>query len=120
MAAAAHAARRQHSPFVRAALITVSVLFLAAILIMPVVSVLGYASVPITSEDVDITKAGDDEPIIDHPITSFGAGLTLGLGVPIADSGWKLGAAFTRLELYRIRGDHEGVSQLTFSVETKL
>jgi sulfate/thiosulfate transport system permease protein len=43
MAAAAHAARRQHSPFVRAALITVSVLFLAAILIMPVVSVLGYA-----------------------------------------------------------------------------
>ena len=41
--AAAHAVRRQGSPFVRAALIAVSVLFLAAILIMPVVSVLGYA-----------------------------------------------------------------------------
>ena len=41
--AAGHAVRRQQSPFVRAALIAVSVLFLAAILIMPVVSVLGYA-----------------------------------------------------------------------------
>jgi sulfate/thiosulfate transport system permease protein len=35
--------RRQHSPIARVALIAVSVLFLAAILIMPVVSVLGYA-----------------------------------------------------------------------------
>ena len=43
MAAAAHAVRRQHSRVARVALISVSVLFLAAILIMPVVSVLGYA-----------------------------------------------------------------------------
>jgi sulfate transport system permease protein len=43
MAAAAHAVRRQESPLVRVALIAVSVLFLSAILIMPVVSVLGYA-----------------------------------------------------------------------------
>jgi sulfate transport system permease protein len=43
MAAAAHGVRRQGSPLVRAALIGVSVLFLAAILIMPVVSVLAYA-----------------------------------------------------------------------------
>ena len=43
MAAADHVVRRQHSPFVRVALIGVSVLFLAAILIMPVVSVLAYA-----------------------------------------------------------------------------
>ena len=42
---AAHQAlvRRQQNPFVRVALIVVSVVFLAAILIMPVVSVLGYA-----------------------------------------------------------------------------
>ena len=43
MAAADHLVRRQQSPAVRVALIAVSVLFLAAILIMPVVSVLGYA-----------------------------------------------------------------------------
>jgi len=43
MAAADHLVRRQQNPFVRVALIFVSVLFLAAILIMPVVSVLGYA-----------------------------------------------------------------------------
>jgi sulfate transport system permease protein len=43
MAAADHVVRRQQSPVVRVALIGVSVLFLAAILIMPVVSVLGYA-----------------------------------------------------------------------------
>jgi len=43
MAGPYHTARRQHSPVARAVLIAVSVLFLAAILIMPVVSVLGYA-----------------------------------------------------------------------------
>jgi sulfate transport system permease protein len=41
--AGTHGVRRQQSPFVRVALIAVSVLFLAAILIMPVVSVLAYA-----------------------------------------------------------------------------
>jgi sulfate transport system permease protein len=43
MAVAESVVRRQQSPVVRAALIGVSVLFLAAILIMPVVSVLAYA-----------------------------------------------------------------------------
>jgi sulfate transport system permease protein len=43
MAGAHHAARRQHSPVVRIVLIAVSVLFLSAILVMPVVSVLGFA-----------------------------------------------------------------------------
>ncbi|HSC17225.1 MAG TPA: sulfate/thiosulfate ABC transporter permease CysW, partial [Gammaproteobacteria bacterium] len=43
MAATDHVVRRQQSPVVRVALIGVSVLFLAAILIMPVVSVLAYA-----------------------------------------------------------------------------
>ena len=43
MAASDHVVRRQQSPIVRVVLIAVSVLFLAAILVMPVVSVLGYA-----------------------------------------------------------------------------
>ena len=43
MAIADHLVRKQQSPVVRVALIAVSVLFLGAILIMPVVSVLGYA-----------------------------------------------------------------------------
>jgi sulfate transport system permease protein len=43
MASAHHSVRRQQSPNVRIALIAVSVLFLSAILIMPVVSVLAYA-----------------------------------------------------------------------------
>jgi sulfate transport system permease protein len=43
MAHTDHVVRRQQSPVVRVVLIAVSVLFLAAILIMPVVSVLGYA-----------------------------------------------------------------------------
>jgi sulfate transport system permease protein len=43
MAAAESVVRRQQSPVVRVALIGVSVLFLAAILIMPVISVLAYA-----------------------------------------------------------------------------
>jgi len=43
MAGSDHVVRRQQSPIARAVLIGVSVLFLAAILIMPVVSVLGYA-----------------------------------------------------------------------------
>ncbi len=43
MAIADHLVRRQQSPAVRVVLIAVSVLFLGAILIMPVVSVLGYA-----------------------------------------------------------------------------
>jgi sulfate/thiosulfate transport system permease protein len=43
MAVAESVVRRQQSPFIRVALIGVSVLFLAAILIMPVVSVLAYA-----------------------------------------------------------------------------
>jgi len=43
MAVHDHLIRRQQNPFVRVVLIAVSVLFLAAILIMPVVSVLAYA-----------------------------------------------------------------------------
>ena len=43
MAAHYSVVRRQQSPFARAVLIALSVLFLASILIMPVVSVLGYA-----------------------------------------------------------------------------
>ena len=43
MAAVDHLVRRQQNPFARVVLIGVSVLFLAAILIMPVVSVLAYA-----------------------------------------------------------------------------
>ena len=43
MAGADHVVRRQQNPVVRVVLIAVSVLFLAAILIMPVVSVLAYA-----------------------------------------------------------------------------
>jgi sulfate transport system permease protein len=43
MATAAHAVRRQESVLVRALLIGISVLFLSAILILPALSVLGYA-----------------------------------------------------------------------------
>ena len=43
MAAAGHVVRKQESALVRVLLIAVSVLFLGAILIVPVVSVLGYA-----------------------------------------------------------------------------
>ena len=43
MAGADHVVRRQGNPIMRVVLIGVSVLFLAAILIMPVVSVLAYA-----------------------------------------------------------------------------
>jgi len=43
MAAAGHAVRKQESALVRALLIGVSVVFLGAILIVPVLSVLGYA-----------------------------------------------------------------------------
>ena len=40
---AANVSRRSHNPLVRVALIVVSVMFLSCILIVPVISVLGYA-----------------------------------------------------------------------------
>jgi len=88
--------------------------------VVPFLSLFGNASLPVTSNDVDITAADDDDTIIDHPVTSFGIGFTLGVGVHIGDSGALLNLGFTRMQLYDIHGENEGLVQMALGLELPL
>lgn len=90
--------------------------------VVPFLTVFGNVSVPFTSEDVDITPVDDEDDTvyIDHPVTSFGAGFTLGAAVPIGSSDGRINLGLTRLQLYDIHGEDEGLIQLMLGFEVPL
>jgi len=88
--------------------------------LVPYVGVSGVASVPITSADVDITRAGDDDRVIDHPVTSFGAGVTAGLALPVGPSGALVHVGVAWLQLWDVDGEEETVGGGAIGVELPL
>lgn len=83
----------------------------------PWIGLSAIASVPITSEEVDLAREDDEEPILDHPVTTFGARFSLGLTAHLGDSRSRLHVAFANLRLYDIHGEDESVSALSLGFD---
>lgn len=87
--------------------------------VVPWAEVGGIVSVPLSSEDVDITKPDDDERIIDHPVTTIAGRVGFGLAVNIGSyATTSLGIAWVFLN--DIHGVAEQVTQIGLGVEVPL
>lgn len=83
----------------------------------PWIGLSGIASVPITSEEVDLAREDDEEPNLDHPVTTFGTRLALGLTAHLGDSASRLHVSFANLRLYDIHGEDESVSAISLGFD---
>jgi hypothetical protein len=88
--------------------------------VTPYIGFGGVLSLPFTSNDVDITKAEDDETFIDHPVTSGGVMLSLGVAVNIGASDARLNLGFAKLKLWDIHGVTEDVSAFSLGFAVPL
>lgn len=85
--------------------------------VTPWFQVAGVASVPLTSNDVDLARPEDDAPNLDHPVTSYGVRLAVGLTTHIGDSDAELHVAFGNLRLWDIHGADESVVALSLGFD---
>ncbi|MFO0747450.1 MAG: hypothetical protein U1F43_17565 [Myxococcota bacterium] len=76
----------------------------------PFVGLSGMVSLPFSSRTVDISNPDDETPVTDHPVTSGGVALTLGLAVHIGPSDAMLNLGVSRLQLWDIHGVEEEVT----------
>jgi hypothetical protein len=81
--------------------------------VTPWFQVSGVVSVPVTSEDVDLARPEDDAPNVDHPVTTFGVRLAVGITTHIGDSDAELHLALGNLRLWDVHGEDESVVALT-------
>ena len=80
----------------------------------------GVASVPLSSEDVDLRRADDTDPNIDHPVFSGGVRWGVGLTAHLAESRATLTLAYANLRLWDIHGVDEAVSAVTLAFDVPL
>jgi len=83
----------------------------------PWIGLSAIASVPITSEEVDLAREDDEAPNLDHPVTTFGSRLAIGLTAHLGDSASRLHVAFANLRLWDIHGEDESVSALSLGFD---
>lgn len=88
--------------------------------ITPYVALGGMLSVPLTSEDVDISQPDDETAVIDHPVTSGGFSLTVGVSAHLGPSDARLNLGLSRLQLYDIHGVEEEVTSTVMAFEVPL
>lgn len=84
----------------------------------PWVSVSGIASVPLTSETVDITPVDEETPRLDHPVTTLGVQVALGVSVAVGASPVELHLSLHQTWLWDIHGVDETVAGFALGVET--
>jgi len=73
----------------------------------PVVRGSPIASMPITSVEVDLRRPEDTDPILDHPVTTFGVRIGLGLSAHLGDSDARLHIGIANLPMVDIHGPDE-------------
>ena len=88
--------------------------------VTPWIGLSGIASVPFSSNDVDLRREDDTAPNLDHPVTSYGVRLGLGLSAHLGDSDARLHVAFAHLDLWDIHGEDESVSALSLGFDIPL
>lgn len=76
----------------------------------PWIGAAGVVSVPLSSEDVDLKRPDDDEANIDHPVTSYGVRLSVGLSAHLGDSAARMHVVIANLKLYDIHGEDESIT----------
>lgn len=80
----------------------------------------GIASLPLTSEDVDLRRADDTDPNIDHPTFSGGLRWGVGLTAHLGASAATLTLAYANLRLWDVHGEDESVSAMTLAFDAPL
>jgi len=86
----------------------------------PWIVVSGVASFPITSNDVDLRRPEDEDSNFDHPVSTFGLRIGLGLSAHLGDSDARLHVAVANLRMVDIHGEDESTVGFTVAFDAPL
>ena len=86
----------------------------------PWFGVAAVASMPITSVDVDLRRPEDTEANLDHPVTTFGVRIGLGLSAHLGDSDARLHIGIANLRMVDIHGEDDSTVGFTLGLDVPL
>lgn len=86
----------------------------------PWVAVSGVVSLPLTSNEIDLRNPGDEDPILDNPVTSYGVRFGVGLSAHLGDSDARMHLALANLRLWDIHGEDESVVGMTMAFDVPI